>query len=98
MLLGGDGLTASPLFYYLFTVLVAAFGLGYYWVARDFEANRGIVRMAIAGKVGIFAVAGIAGLNGAGSGWALAIASADLIFAGLFAASLTQGRRAEHEL
>lgn len=69
---------------YLFATAVAVFGLGYYWVSQDFQANRPLARLAVYGKLGVFCVAVISALTGALSLSGLAGTLIDLTYGLLF--------------
>jgi len=73
---------------YLFGTAVAVFGLGYYWVSRDFQKNRQLAVLAVYGKLGVFVVAIIAALIGAVSVSGLAGTLIDLTYGLLFAYAL----------
>ena len=73
---------------YLFGTAVAVFGLGYFWVYRDFQKNRPLAQLAVYGKIGVFCVAAIATLTGAVSVMGLAGTLIDLSYGLLFAYAL----------
>ena len=73
---------------YLFATAVAIFGLGYYWVSRDFQKNRQLAVLAVYGKLGVFVVAVIATIIGAVSPGGLAGTLIDLTYGLLFAWAL----------
>ena len=75
---------------YLFGTAVAVFGLGYYWVSRDFQKNRPLAVLAVYGKIGVFCVAAIAALTGAISLSGLSGTLIDLIYGFLFAYTLRE--------
>ena len=81
-------LPTEPLFVYLFAWLVIAYGIGYYWAARDPLANAPIIRLGIIGKLGVFGVVVVATLLGHTSWQMNILSSADLVFAVLFMAVL----------
>jgi voltage-gated potassium channel Kch len=54
--MGFEGSPTDALWYALFWWLVTIFGVGYYMVSRDPEANRGIAFMGFVGKLGVWAV------------------------------------------
>lgn len=56
VLMGFDGPPSDAIWYALFWWLVTIFGVGYYMVSRDPEANRGIAFMGFIGKLGVWAV------------------------------------------
>lgn len=62
-------------------LLVVAFGIGYAMVARDLVAGRAIVRMAIIGKLGVFALIGWHFIAGTMPLPVFAAAVGDLLFA-----------------
>jgi len=71
-----------------FAGLVFMFGVGYYWVSRDFHSNQAIIRMAIPGKLGVTAIALLNVISGDISWQFMIPASADAIFAILFLVAL----------
>ena len=73
---------------YLFGTAVAVFGLGYYWVSRDFQKNRPLAELAVYGKIGVFCVAAIATLTGAITLSGLSGTLIDLTYGILFAYAL----------
>lgn len=75
---------------YLFATAVFVFGLGYYWVSRDFHKNRQLAKLAVFGKLGVFCVAITAWLIGALSLSGLAGSLIDFTYGLLFAYALTQ--------
>ena len=75
---------------YLFGPAVAIFGLGYYWVSRDFHKNRQLAVLAVYGKLGVFLVAIIAAIIGAVSVSGLAGTLIDLTYGLLFAYTLKE--------
>jgi hypothetical protein len=74
----------TGLIFRLFMFAVLLFGLGYYFVSRDPEQNRGIVWLGALGKVGVFAAFTYAFLLNMASAIGLSIASMDLFWAVLF--------------
>lgn len=75
---------------YLFGTAVAVFGLGYYWVSRDFQKNRPLAVLAVYGKIGVFCVAVAAALAGTVSLRGLSGTLIDLIYGLLFAYTLRE--------
>ena len=75
---------------YLFGTAVFIFGLGYYWVSRDFHKNRQLAKLAVYGKLGVFCVAIAATLLGAISVSGLAGSLIDFVYGILFAWALKQ--------
>ena len=73
---------------YLFASAVFIFGLGYYWVSRDFYKNRQLAKLAVYGKLGVFCVAIIAAFIGALSISGLAGTLIDFTYGVLFAWTL----------
>ncbi|MEA2206296.1 MAG: hypothetical protein QOE77_3072 [Blastocatellia bacterium] len=47
---------SDPINRSLFLSLAFAFGLGYWWVSRDPERNRDILRMAVFGQTSVFVI------------------------------------------
>lgn len=54
--MGFEGVPGDALWYALFWWLVTIFGVGYYMVSRNPEANRGIAFMGFIGKLGVWGV------------------------------------------
>jgi apolipoprotein N-acyltransferase len=75
---------AEPLFLQLFAWLVIVFGIGYFWVWKDPEANISIVKLGILGKLTVVLVALGCVLAGAVSWQMMILASADLLYVYLF--------------
>lgn len=73
---------------YLFGSAVLVFGLGYYWISRDFRGSRQIAKLAVYGKLGAFGIAMIATLSGAVSLTGLADTLIDFTYGLLFAWTL----------
>lgn len=74
----------SFLWFYLFMGLVAVYGLGYYWVGQDLQANRGIVKMGVLGKIIVFVLIMPAWLSGEVTTLGASAATVDLVFTILF--------------
>lgn len=72
------------LFVHLFAVMVAAFGLAYFWIARNPGGKRVLIELAIIGKLAVFGVALAHGLAGTAPMSLALLASGDLVFAALF--------------
>lgn len=64
--------------------LVFAFGIGYFWAARDLAANIQIIRLAIIAKLGVAAIALFNATMGNVSSQIMIPAGADAIWAVLF--------------
>ncbi len=86
----GMELPADPMWFELFLGAVFVFGIGYYWVGRDPEGNRGLAALGVVGKVLVFLVLSI-------YFWAEQIPAAiwllgvgDAVFAALFLEFLLQ--------
>lgn len=77
---------------YLFMGLVAIFGLGYFWASRDFDANRAVIRLGVAGKTTVFAMACVLLAQRQIGIPFFALAVGDLVFAILFVRALRQTR------
>jgi hypothetical protein len=75
---------------YLMTValFVITFGVGYFWVAAANRPERLFITLATIGKAGFFAIVLGCWLAGSLPGIAAVAASADLVFAAIFAAWL----------
>jgi hypothetical protein len=80
----GMALPNYPSVLRLFLALVFAFGVGYWWVSRDLERNRDIVRMGILAKTLVFVIMLYYWLQGELPALILATGVVDLIFAALF--------------
>lgn len=78
---------------WMFMALVATFGLGYFWASRDFEANRSVVKLGVAGKCAVFFLAPILYFQGQIEFLFLLAAIGDAVFAGLFAWALSDKDR-----
>jgi hypothetical protein len=76
---------ASPLHSTFLALLVALFGATYAWLARQPHIDRPLVGFCALGKAAFFAVAFVCWLLGALPGRGALAASADLLFAGIFA-------------
>jgi hypothetical protein len=86
----GMEIPENPMWFQLFLGAVFVFGVGYYWVGRDPEGNRGLAALGVVGKVLVFLVLSI-------YFWAEEIPAAiwllgvgDAIFAALFLEFLLQ--------
>lgn len=74
----------SMLWYFIVFGAVFIFGLGYYWISKDVERNRDIIKMGIIGKVMVFLLFLIYMIKGDIT-WLLFMAGCvDLVFAVLF--------------
>lgn len=87
-LIGLSPVPQNPIYLHLFACLVAIFGLAYYWAGKDLKKNRNLVRLGIIGKLTVFALPLAYCLAGYISWQLPALASADLVFAVLFANAL----------
>jgi hypothetical protein len=74
----------EPLFLQLFSWLVIAFGVGYFWVYKDPAANAPIIKLGILGKLSVVLVALACVLAGSVSWQMLLLSSADLVYVVLF--------------
>ncbi|MCZ6831285.1 MAG: hypothetical protein O7F73_17180 [Gammaproteobacteria bacterium] len=81
-------LPREPLPMHLFAGLVFVFGIGYYWVSRNFETNIPIVKLGIVGKLSVVAVGLLEVLLGNISWQFMLLVSVDLVFATLFILAL----------
>ena len=84
---------AFPIFLQMVCVSVIAFGLGYYWVYRDLNSNRGIVQLGAALKIAVFLFFLYYYWAGTLHVSFLATGAVDLVFAFFFIAFL---RRPQH--
>jgi len=76
-------------FLYFLAALVFTFGVGYFWAAKDIESNRSVIKMAILGKLLVFATAiWLVMIDRSGKILLMTVGSADLLFAWLFYSSL----------
>lgn len=74
----------TMLWYYCFLCAVFIFGMGYYWVSKDVQRNRDIIKMGIIGKVVVFIMFSVYMIKGDIT-WLLFMAGCvDLIFTFLF--------------
>lgn len=85
----------NPIYLHLFACLVAVFGLAYYWVSKDLEKNRNLIRLGIIGKLTVFSLPLAYCLAGYISWQLPVLASFDLIFAILFANALRQNNSSQ---
>ncbi|MBW2162060.1 MAG: hypothetical protein JRH14_19190 [Deltaproteobacteria bacterium] len=74
----------SFLWLYFSMGAVAVFGLGYYWVGRDVQRNRAIIKMGVVGKTMVFALILPAWQTGEVTALTAAAATVDLVFTILF--------------
>ncbi len=81
--------------YRLFWILVILFGIGYYFVSRDLEKNRGIVWMGAIGKVAVFITWSYDYFIGKATILAFLGSTGDLIFAILFILFLWQTKNSD---
>lgn len=89
-LIGLTPVPAHPIYLHLFACLVAVFGIAYFWISQDVAENRNLVTLGIIGKLSVFAMPLAYFLAGSISWQLPALASADLIYAMLFANALRQ--------
>jgi hypothetical protein len=75
---------AHPMMTQLFAVLVLAFGIGYFWIARDPVKNRQIILLGALAKIMLVLFVGFQVITGIASWQLLIPVSADLIYAVLF--------------
>jgi hypothetical protein len=75
----------QPLWFFLTFMAVAIFGLGYYFVSRDVERNRDIIKMGCIGKAMIFIMFYIYWQKGDLSTMSFCLITGDAIFTVLFA-------------
>jgi hypothetical protein len=73
-------------------VAIAAFGLGYWWVARDPAGNRSIVKLGLLAKLAVVAVVLLCVVQGTGNARLAVLVSGDLISVVLFAMHLRSTR------
>jgi hypothetical protein len=74
----------SMLWYFIVSGAIFIFGLGYYYISKDVERNRDIIKMGIIGKVMVFLLFLIYVIKGDIT-WLLFMAGCvDLVFAVLF--------------
>ena len=74
----------NMLFFYLFFVAVALFGVGYYWVSQDIVRNRDIIKLGLIGKLAVFGFYLAYTISGDITMMGLSAAGGDLVFAVLF--------------
>jgi len=74
----------SMMFFYAFLAAVFIFGIGYYWIGKDVQRNRDIIKIGILGKIAVFALFLIYTISGEVTLIGLMAAIIDLVFAGLF--------------
>lgn len=70
--------------------IVATWGLGYWWAAQDFETNRQVVRLAVIGKIVVFATGLSLTFAGQINLIFLAVTFGDFLFALLFVRALRE--------
>ncbi len=74
----------SMLWFFIVAGAIFIFGLGYYWISKDVERNRDIIKMGIIGKMLVFLLFLIYMIKGDIT-WLLFMAGCvDLVFAVLF--------------
>lgn len=82
----------TMLWYYIFLGAVFIFGLGYYYISKDVQRNRDIIKMGILGKVVVFLLFLIYLIEGEVRLLLFLGGFVDLIFAVLFAEVLVRMR------
>ena len=83
---------SEPVYLHFFCVLVAIFGMGYFWIAREPDKNRPIIRLGAIGKLSLV-VAGVVEVMIGNISWQILIPLAvDLIYSLLFFRALSQVR------
>jgi hypothetical protein len=82
----------TMLWYYFFIGTVFVFGLGYYWISKDVQRNRDIIKMGIIGKPAVFLLFLVYLMEGEAKLLLFLGGSVDLIFAVLFAEVLFRMR------
>jgi hypothetical protein len=75
----------NMLWYYFFIGTVFVFGLGYYWISKDVQRNRDIIKMGIIGKTAVFLLFLVYLIEGEAKLLLFLGGFVDLIFAMLFA-------------
>lgn len=89
----GMKIPESPVWFIFSCMCVALFGLGYFMVSRNLETNKGIVVMGTIGKIMVFILFLACTITGEISPLLMINASADLLFAVLFAEFLLFDKR-----
>jgi hypothetical protein len=80
-------------FVHQFAGLVFLFGFGYYWAGNDLKTNAPVIRLGVAGKLGVVTI-GLFDIVAGNISWQfMLLASADLVFALLFIQALRTLRR-----
>lgn len=79
----------NPAFLQLFLALVFVFGIGYFWISIDFEKNRNIIKLGVAGKLAVVFLLLLHAVLGNVSWRLAALGLVDLWFAKLFMNFLT---------
>ena len=74
----------QKLFVHLAALLIAVFGLAYWWVARNPAGKRPLIELAVVGKLGVFALAAGHLVFGALPLMVFGLSIGDLVFAVLF--------------
>jgi hypothetical protein len=80
----GMAMPEQKLFVHLAAWLIAAFGLAYWWVARDPSDNRPLIQLSVIGKLGVFALAVAHLVFGSLPLMVFGLSIGDLVFAVLF--------------
>jgi hypothetical protein len=89
----GMKIPESPVWFLLSCLCVATFGLGYFLVSRNIGKNQGIVIIGMVGKIMVFILFLFSTITGEISPLLMISASADLLFAVLFAEFLLFDKR-----
>lgn len=80
--------------FFIFCFVVALFGLGYFMVAFNAVANRGLVVVGVIGKISFPAMALFGYLNGMATLEFMLVIAGDLVWAGLFIYYLRMSKKA----
>lgn len=81
---GISPLPSEPLFVHFFSAVVFSFGIGYYWISRDFLANQPIVKLGALAKLILVVVGLVDCLLGLVSWHIMILLMVDLIYSILF--------------
>ena len=74
----------NPFFIHLFSLVIAVFGLGYYWAASDLVKHRSIVQLGTIGKFMLVLVCLLDIIFGIISWQIMLLAGVDLVYALIF--------------
>ena len=80
----------SRLYAYLFSYVVAVFGVSYAWLARQPTISKPLLSVAAAGKIGIFMITAALTMTGDISIRPTLLASGDLLFGSIWLSWLLQ--------